>query len=125
MKEKKVMYHFHGVQLGTTTNSLSPPERGRGPGRGDLNLETIDLLTPALSSIGGGEGEKLRQCQDAPLQRDFQKTACAVNNGIYDFMAIMKLKRKSLVSQGSLSRMLQAAEQAWQRRDLQQSIEIL
>jgi tetratricopeptide (TPR) repeat protein len=56
---------------------------------------------------------------------EFQKTACAGNNGIYDFVAIMKLKRKSSVSQGSLSRMLQAAEQAWQRRDLQQSIEIL
>ena len=37
----------------------------------------------------------------------------------------MKLKRKSLVSPGSLSRMMQAAEQAWQHRDLQQSIEIL
>ena len=37
----------------------------------------------------------------------------------------MKLKRQSLVSQGSLSRMLQAAEQAWQLKDFQQSIEIL
>jgi len=37
----------------------------------------------------------------------------------------MKLKQQSLVSQGSLSRMLQAAEQAWQRKDFQQNIEIL
>jgi tetratricopeptide (TPR) repeat protein len=37
----------------------------------------------------------------------------------------MKLKRQSLVSQGSLSRMLQAAEQAWQLKDFQQNIEIL
>jgi hypothetical protein len=36
------------VQLDTTTNSLSPPERGAGPGRGDLSLEEIDILTPAL-----------------------------------------------------------------------------
>ena len=37
----------------------------------------------------------------------------------------MKLKRQSLVSQGSLSRMLQAARESWQRRDFQQTIEIL
>ncbi|HXR06596.1 MAG TPA: sulfotransferase [Candidatus Acidoferrum sp.] len=37
----------------------------------------------------------------------------------------MKLKRQTLVSQGSLSRMLQAAMESWQRRDFQQSIEIL
>ncbi|MFZ0825879.1 MAG: sulfotransferase [Verrucomicrobiia bacterium] len=37
----------------------------------------------------------------------------------------MKLKRQSLVSQGSLNRMLQAAEQAWQLKDFQQNIEIL
>ena len=37
----------------------------------------------------------------------------------------MKLKRRALVSQGSLSRMLQAAAESWQRRDFQQSIDIL
>jgi Tfp pilus assembly protein PilF len=37
----------------------------------------------------------------------------------------MKLKRQSLVSQGSLSRMIQAAREAWDRKDFQQSIEIL
>jgi tetratricopeptide (TPR) repeat protein len=37
----------------------------------------------------------------------------------------MKLKRQSLVSQGSLSRMLQAAAESWKRCDFQQSIEIL
>jgi len=73
--------------------------------------------TPVLR-VGGDA--KLRA-----FQSDFPKNACAGNNGIYDFVAIMKLKRKSLVSQGSLSRMLQAAEQAWQRRDLQQCVEIL
>jgi len=37
----------------------------------------------------------------------------------------MKLKRPSLVSPGSISRMLQAAEQAWKRRDFQQNLELL
>jgi Flp pilus assembly protein TadD len=37
----------------------------------------------------------------------------------------MKLKRQSLVSQGSLSRMLQSADEAWKRKDFQQGIEIL
>ncbi len=37
----------------------------------------------------------------------------------------MKLKRQSLVSQGSLSRMLRAANESWQRRDFEQSIETL
>ena len=37
----------------------------------------------------------------------------------------MKLKRQALVSQGSLSRMLQAATESWKRCDFQQSIEIL
>lgn len=37
----------------------------------------------------------------------------------------MKFKRQSLVSQGSITRMLQAAEQAWQLKDFQQNIEIL
>jgi tetratricopeptide (TPR) repeat protein len=37
----------------------------------------------------------------------------------------MKLKQQSLVSQGSLSRLLQAAEQAWHQKDFQQNIEIL
>jgi tetratricopeptide (TPR) repeat protein len=37
----------------------------------------------------------------------------------------MKLKRRSLVSQGSLSRMLQAARESWQHRDFQQCLEIL
>ncbi len=37
----------------------------------------------------------------------------------------MKLKRPQLVSQGSITRMLQGAEQAWQRKDFQQSFELL
>ena len=37
----------------------------------------------------------------------------------------MKLKRQPLVSQGSLTRMLQAAEQAWKAKDFQQNIELL
>jgi tetratricopeptide (TPR) repeat protein len=37
----------------------------------------------------------------------------------------MKLKQPSLVSQGTLSRMLQAAEQAWQQKDFEQNIELL
>jgi len=37
----------------------------------------------------------------------------------------MKLKRQSLVSAGTVSRTLQAAEQAWQAKDFQQNIEIL
>ncbi len=47
------------------------------------------------------------------------------NHGVYDFTAIMKLKRQSLVSPGSISRMLQAAEQAWKRRDFPQNLELL
>jgi hypothetical protein len=35
-------------------------------------LETIDLLTPPLSSLGGGEGEKWWQCQ-APLELSQRK----------------------------------------------------
>jgi tetratricopeptide (TPR) repeat protein len=37
----------------------------------------------------------------------------------------MKFKRKSLVSQGSLSRMFQAATESWQRCDFKQSMDIL
>jgi len=37
----------------------------------------------------------------------------------------MKLKRPQLVSQGSIARLLQAAEQAWQLKDFQQNLEIL
>jgi tetratricopeptide (TPR) repeat protein len=37
----------------------------------------------------------------------------------------MKLKRQALVSQGSLSRMLQAATESWKRCDFQESIEIM
>ncbi len=37
----------------------------------------------------------------------------------------MKLKRKSLVSQGSLSRMLQAATESWKRCDFQSAIETM
>ena len=37
----------------------------------------------------------------------------------------MKLKQKPLVSQGSLSRILQAAEAAWERKDFQECIETL
>ncbi len=54
-----------------------------------------------------------------------RKTACAENKRIYDFVVIMKLKRQSLVSQGSLSRMVQTATEAWKRCDFQQSIEIM
>src|SRR5271170_8527834 len=35
------------------------------------------------------------------------------------------MKRQSLVSKGSLARMLQAAGEAWNRKDFQQNIEIL
>jgi tetratricopeptide (TPR) repeat protein len=48
-----------------------------------------------------------------------------VPDGIYYFSTFMKLKRQSLVPQGSISRMLQAAEQAWKLRDFQQTIELL
>jgi hypothetical protein len=51
--------------------------------------------------------------------------ACASGNAIYDFVAFMKLKRKSLVSQGALARLLNTADEARNRRDFQQSIEIL
>src|SRR5271154_6039213 len=37
----------------------------------------------------------------------------------------MKLKQQSLVSVGSLNRMLQSAEEAWKRKDFQQNIELL
>ena len=37
----------------------------------------------------------------------------------------MKLKRQALVSQGSLSRMLQAATESWKRCDFQEAIEIM
>jgi tetratricopeptide (TPR) repeat protein len=37
----------------------------------------------------------------------------------------MKLKRQSLISQGSLSRRYQTATEAWQRRNFEQAIEIL
>jgi len=37
----------------------------------------------------------------------------------------MKLKRPSLVPQGSLDRILQAAQQAWHQKDFQQTIELL
>ena len=37
----------------------------------------------------------------------------------------MKLKRSPLVSQGSLERILQAAQQAWHQKDFQQNIELL
>jgi tetratricopeptide (TPR) repeat protein len=37
----------------------------------------------------------------------------------------MKLKRQSLVSQGSLNRMLQEAKAAWERRDFQQGFDLL
>jgi tetratricopeptide (TPR) repeat protein len=40
-------------------------------------------------------------------------------------MAIMKLKRQSLVSQGSVHRMIQTADEAWKRRDFQQCFESL
>jgi hypothetical protein len=45
-----------GAHLDTAPVSLSPPERGEGWG-GDLSRKTLCLLTPALSSLGGGEGE--------------------------------------------------------------------
>jgi len=37
----------------------------------------------------------------------------------------MKLKRQSLVSQGSLSRMVQSAQESWTRRKFQEAIELL
>ncbi|MGA2029953.1 MAG: sulfotransferase, partial [Verrucomicrobiota bacterium] len=37
----------------------------------------------------------------------------------------MKLKRPQLISQGSLSRILQAAQQAWHQKDFQKNIELL
>lgn len=40
-------------------------------------------------------------------------------------MAIMKLKRQSLVSQGSVFRMIQTADEAWKRRDFQKCFEWL
>ena len=40
-------------------------------------------------------------------------------------MASMKLKRPSLVSQGSVFRMIQTADEAWKRRDFQQCFEWL
>jgi tetratricopeptide (TPR) repeat protein len=58
-------------------------------------------------------------------QLDFSKTACAKSNGIYSCAATMKLKRQRLVSQNTLSRMIQTAEEAWKRKDFQQNIEIL
>ncbi|MBI3848817.1 MAG: sulfotransferase [Verrucomicrobia bacterium] len=53
------------------------------------------------------------------------KTACAGDLGIYPFAATMKLKRQRLVSQSTLSRMLQTAEEAWKRREFRQCIGIL
>jgi tetratricopeptide (TPR) repeat protein len=40
-------------------------------------------------------------------------------------MASMKLNRQSLVSQGSVFRMIQTADEAWKRRDFQQYFELL
>src|SRR6185369_15627078 len=40
-------------------------------------------------------------------------------------MILNHMKRPQLVSQGSLNRMLKAAEEAWTRRDFQQNIELL
>ena len=45
------------AHLDTVLNSLSPPQRGEGWGEGILFFRNIDLLTPALSSFLGGEGE--------------------------------------------------------------------
>ncbi len=59
------------------------------------------------------------------LNQEQPTSACAGNKGIYDSVAIMKLKRQSLVSQGTLTRLLNSADEARKRRDLQQSIEIL
>ena len=42
-------------------------EVGRRRRRGDLNSKHGCLLSPALSSLGGGEGRKPGLCQDAPL----------------------------------------------------------
>jgi tetratricopeptide (TPR) repeat protein len=74
----------------------------------------------AMPVLWVGGDAKLRA-----FQSDFPKNACAGNNGIYDFVVIMKLKRQSLVSQGSLSRMLLAATESWKHCDFHQSIEIL
>jgi len=65
-------------------------------------------------------------CQKIAAPRQFHaETACTKKGGVYDFATIMKLKRKSLVSQGSLTRMLQAAGEAWNRKNFQSGIEIL
>jgi hypothetical protein len=39
-------------------DSLSPPKRGEGWGEGFLRTASIGLLTPTLSSLRGGEGER-------------------------------------------------------------------
>jgi tetratricopeptide (TPR) repeat protein len=49
----------------------------------------------------------------------------ALKIAVFNFGANMKLKRPQLVSQGSLNRILQAAEQAWHLKDFQQNIELL
>jgi len=43
----------------------------------------------------------------------------------FTFLTTMKLKRPSLVSKGTLTRMLQEAEQAWREKDFQKNIELL
>ncbi len=39
-----------------TADALGAAAAGRGRGSDEMNLQTIGLLTPALSSLGGGEG---------------------------------------------------------------------
>jgi tetratricopeptide (TPR) repeat protein len=50
---------------------------------------------------------------------------CAEGTAIYAFAMSNKLKRPSLVSQGSITRMLQDAEGALRRMDFQQNLELL
>jgi tetratricopeptide (TPR) repeat protein len=83
-----------------------------------LGWQKMATSATPVPRVGGG-------VKSRRFQSDFPKTACAGNNGIYDFPVIMKLKRQTLVSQGSLSRMFQAATESWQRCDFQQSMDIL
>jgi tetratricopeptide (TPR) repeat protein len=60
-----------------------------------------------------------------PAWRAKKSKTLAIAGALFTLIPFMKLKRQSLVSQGSLSRMLQAARTAWERKDFSQVIEIL
>jgi hypothetical protein len=61
-------WHLAGVLYSGELAGRMPalPGSWGGQGRGDLSLKLIGLLTPALSSFGGGEGEKWRWCPVVP-----------------------------------------------------------